>query len=156
MPDDLYDRDALIWSERQAELLRRLSNGERVNEAIDWPHVIEEIEDVGRSQLTGCESLLRQAMVHLIKLRLGEDRSVAHWRAEIASFLADAQARFAPSMRQRIEVQVLYVKAIRQLRGGSADLALERLPAMCPVTLDDLLDETINVAALEARFAISA
>ena len=46
MPDDLYERDILAWSERQAELLRRVANGERVND-VDWPHVVEEIADVG-------------------------------------------------------------------------------------------------------------
>ena len=46
MPDDLYDHDALAWSEHQASLLRRVARGERVNE-VDWEHVIEEIEDRG-------------------------------------------------------------------------------------------------------------
>jgi hypothetical protein len=50
MPDDLYERDILTWSEQQAELLRRMARGERVNE-LDWAHVVEEIEDAGLSQL---------------------------------------------------------------------------------------------------------
>jgi hypothetical protein len=50
MLDDLYDRDALAWSEHQAGLLRRVARGERVNE-VDWEHVIEEIEDAGLSEL---------------------------------------------------------------------------------------------------------
>jgi hypothetical protein len=29
MPDDLYERDILEWPERQANLLRRVANGER-------------------------------------------------------------------------------------------------------------------------------
>lgn len=45
MPDDLYQRDVLIWAEQQADLLRRLSLGECVNAQIDWPHVIEELHD---------------------------------------------------------------------------------------------------------------
>ena len=50
---DLYDTDILLWSERQADLLRRHAAGERVNDAsIDWPNIVEEIEDVGRSELT--------------------------------------------------------------------------------------------------------
>lgn len=67
MPDDLYDRDVLIWSEQQAELLRRLAAGERVNDALDWPNLIEEVESVGRLELHACQSLLRQALVHLLK-----------------------------------------------------------------------------------------
>ncbi len=42
LPDDLYNRDALAWSERQAALLCRLSRGERLNEAVDWPNLIED------------------------------------------------------------------------------------------------------------------
>jgi len=33
-----YDTDIFVWSERQAALLRRLANGERVNDAVDWPN----------------------------------------------------------------------------------------------------------------------
>jgi len=51
MPDDLYDRDAPAWSERQAELPRRVARGERVND-LDWDHVVEEIEDVGLPELS--------------------------------------------------------------------------------------------------------
>jgi hypothetical protein len=47
---DLYD-DVLLWSERQAALLRRMAAGERVNDQVDWENVAEEIEDVGRSSL---------------------------------------------------------------------------------------------------------
>jgi hypothetical protein len=59
---DLYDADILEWSERQAALLRRVAAGERVNDtAPDWPNIIEEIESVGRSQLSAVRSLLTQA-----------------------------------------------------------------------------------------------
>jgi hypothetical protein len=48
---ELYEGDILLWSERQAALLLRRAAGELVNDAdIDWPHVSEEIEDVGRSE----------------------------------------------------------------------------------------------------------
>jgi hypothetical protein len=63
MPDDLYDRDALAWSEHQADLLRRLARGERVND-VDWAHVVEEIEDVGLAELHAVESCLDQMLVH--------------------------------------------------------------------------------------------
>ena len=46
---DLYDTDILTWSERQADLLRRMARGERVNDQIDWGNVAEEIEDMGNN-----------------------------------------------------------------------------------------------------------
>src|SRR5262245_32330424 len=43
-----YDTDILLWSEHQAELLRRHAAGERVNDAaLDWPNIVEEIEGEG-------------------------------------------------------------------------------------------------------------
>ncbi len=152
MPDDLYDRDALIWAEQQANLLRRLAQGERVNDAVDWPHVIEEIEDVGRSQLSGCESLLRQAMVHLLKLWAFPDGPAAHWRGETIGFLADAQSRFSPSMRQLIAMDALYAKALRQVREGERiGLTMRDLPDRCPFTLDELVAEDSEVRELIGR-----
>jgi hypothetical protein len=63
-----YDSDILEWSERQAELLRRRAAGDLVNEAeLDWPNIAEEIEDVGRSELHAVESLLVQALRHMLK-----------------------------------------------------------------------------------------
>jgi hypothetical protein len=152
MPDDLYDRDALAWSERQAELLRRVARGERVND-VDWEHVVEEIEDVGISQLNAVRSYLYQMLVHLLKLRgWPELESELHWRGEIDAFQTNAEGRFAPSMRQRIDVVTIYGRAIRQIGltqyGGKPALTP---PATCPVTLDQLL--TAPVEKLEAAFS---
>ena len=141
MPDDLYRRDALQWAESQAALLRRLAIGEGVNETIDWPNVIEEIQDVGLSELRACRSLLLQAMSHLLKLHAWPaSQSAAHWRSEVGVFLDDAEQRFTPSMRQRVELNELYVKAFRRAIEVADDSASPRpLPSTCPFALDELL-----------------
>ena len=153
MPDGLYERDILVWSEEQANLLRRLEAGERVNGAIDWPNVIEELESVGRSELHACESLLRQALIHLLKLHAWPgSRAASHWRAETLGFLADAQARFSPAMRQRITLSALYAIALRQVGLATDDTgAPQPPPETCPYTLDDLLANAPDIAALVAR-----
>ncbi len=149
MPGDLYDRDILVWSEQQAALLRRLAAGERVNDAVDWPHVIEEVGDLGISELRACRSLLRQAIVHLLKIHLHPDGPVAHWLGEAAGFLADARAAFTPSMRRRLEVGDIYDDAVAQLRSGGD---VGPYPAGAPFTLDDLLARDAEAGALTARF----
>ena len=53
MPDDLWRTDTYTWSLQQAERLRRLRDGERVND-LDWDNVIEEIESAGRSTSMQC------------------------------------------------------------------------------------------------------
>ncbi len=121
MPDGLYERDILSWSQHQADLLRRLARGERVND-VDWEHVVEEIEDVGLSELHAVESFLDLMLVHLLKIHgWPNSPSVDHWRAEVGSFQKNATRRFAPSMRQRIDVAKLYADAREQLDGACYD-----------------------------------
>ena len=149
MPDHLYDRDALAWSERQAALLRRVARGERVND-IDWDHVVEEIEDVGLSQLNAVHPYLRQMLAHLLTLPGWPDSDACErWRNEVATFQVDAIARYAPSMRQRIDLPRAYELAQRQIApmrlGNHAGLPA---PASCPITIDQLL--TAAVESLEA------
>ena len=153
--DGLYERDALAWAEQQAALLRRLAAGEAVNEAVDWPNVIEEVEDVGQSQLRACRSLLRQALVHLLKLRAWPDSLAAgHWRGELAGFLIDARDCFTPSMRQRIDPSDIYGTALVQVRSGASDTAPPRpLAETCPFALDELLAKPPDVSALSAKLA---
>jgi Domain of unknown function DUF29 len=87
------------------ELLRRLAHGERV-EGVDWDHVIEEVEDVGRSEWYSVEMLLRHAMVHLLRVAAWPDaQPCERWRSEVVGFLADTEQRFSPSMAQKIGLQ---------------------------------------------------
>ena len=151
MPDDLYDRDSLAWSLQQATLLRRHAGGERVN-GIDWDHVVEEIEDVGLSQLNAVRSNLRLVLLHLLKLHLWpEDTARRHWRDGIVAFRAWAEDRFSPSMRQRIDLEALYRVAVRDAGSLDYDTPPARVPpAACPVTLDQVLSASCQ--ALEAAF----
>jgi hypothetical protein len=139
---DLYDSDILLWSEQQAELLRRLAAGERVNDQVDWENVAEEVESVGRDQLHAVESLLVQALLHMLKAQAWPAcRDAAAWRAESIRFRGDAAARYAPSMRQRLDLAHLYRRALRALpetMGGQPPLAV---PETCPMTLDEMLSE---------------
>jgi Domain of unknown function DUF29 len=151
MPNDLYDRDVLAWSEHQADLLRRLARGEHVND-VDWEHVIDEIESVGRTGLNDLTSYLRRMLVQLLKV-LGwpESPCVHGWRAELVRFQGEAERRFAPSMRRRIDVRRLYADAVQQLEPLRNE-AITPLPwsTRCPVTLDQLLND--RWAELERTF----
>jgi hypothetical protein len=142
MSDGLYERDVLTWSQHQADLLRRFGRGERVND-IDWTNVAEEIEDVGLSELHSVESFLNLILVHLLKPPAWPDSETSrHWRGKIVAFRNNANRRFAPSMRQRIDVGALYAEAIEQLRETDPGV---RLPAQNPFSVDNLLKDDTEV-----------
>ena len=122
-------------------MLRRLATGERVDDAVDWPNLIEEVESLGRSELHAVESLLARALEHLLRLYgWPEARDAQHWRGEIGSVLLSARRRFTPGMRQVIDLSTLYSDA----RDAVVAMALEgaaprRPPGACPYDLGVLL-----------------
>ncbi len=138
-----YDTDILLWSERQGELLRRRAAGELVNEAeVDWPNIAEEIESVGREQLHAVESLLMQALVHMLKADAWPVcRDAPNWRADAIAFRADATRRYVPSMRQRIDLGRIYRQALRAMPETIDGQVPLPVPRTCPVTLDELLSD---------------
>jgi hypothetical protein len=139
---DLYDTDILVWSEHQAGLLRCLARGEPANERPDWENLIEEIESVGRSQLSSVRSHLVQSLVHDLKAETWPlSRDVPHWRAEARRHRFDAAEAFTPSMRQRIDLAKLYRQAIKLLPETMDGQPPLPVPVECPVTLDELLGE---------------
>jgi hypothetical protein len=139
---NLYDSDILLWSDQQAALLRRLAAGERVNDRIDWLHLIEEVESVGNEQVHAVNSLLLQALVHILKATAWPDsRDAPHWRAEAELFRAQAADRFVPSMRQRIDLEKLYRRARRAMPETIDGVVPLPVPITCPQDLDQLLRE---------------
>jgi hypothetical protein len=141
----LYDEDIVLWSEQQADLLRRRAAGQLVNDAeLDWPNIAEEIEAVGNEQRFAVESLLVQAIVHLLKAHAWPDcRDAPTWRADSMRFRGDAAARFVPSMRQRLDLARIWRRAVRAMPETIDGVALSPLPAACPYSLDELLSEAL-------------
>ena len=152
MQGNLYERDVLIWSEQQSELLQRLARGERVSADIDWANLIAEVRDVGQSELRAVESLLRQAIVHLLKMRGWPEGPVAHWRSETIGFLADAEQRFTPSMAARIDLARAFRRALKQVESVEVDgRRAALLPTVCGLTVAEMLAEDADVMALAER-----
>ena len=140
---DLYEDDILLWSERQADLLRRRAAGELVNDAaLDWSNIAEEIEDVGRSEFRSCRSLLRQALRHMLKAEAWPlSRDAPTWRADAVDFRRQARDAFAPSMRHKIDLAALYADALAALPDTMDGQPPLPVPETCPVTLEELLSD---------------
>ncbi len=139
---DLYYDDVVLWSERQRDLLRKVAAGEQVNEAPDWPNIIEEIESVGSEQIHAVRSLLRQALIHMLKAEAWPlSRDAPSWAADAIEFRTQAADRYTASMRQRLDIARIYRQALRALPAKIDDLPPLPLDPVCRVTLDDLLSD---------------
>jgi hypothetical protein len=105
-----YDVDVLAWSERQADLLRRLAAGERVNDAdLDWTNIAEEIESVGRSERSALSSNIAIIIEHLMELEASPapepracwQETIVRARGEIERLLEDS-----PSLRPAVAAAI--------------------------------------------------
>jgi hypothetical protein len=100
---DLYDDDIVLWSERQAELLRRVGAGEQINDQVDWGNVAEEIESLGRSERSTLASHINTVIEHLARLealpamdpRNGWIETILRTRGRIENVL-----EFSPSLER--------------------------------------------------------
>ena len=70
-------------------------------------------------------------------------------REKIEAFQAEAAQRFAPSTRQRIDLDRLYARALRQLTVADYGRPPQLSPIEGLLTGDQLLND--DVATLEAR-----
>jgi hypothetical protein len=149
MPDDLIHKDAYAWSLAQADRLRRLRAGERVND-LDWDNIIEEIESLGRSEATAVESLLGQSVLHLLKIRAWPGHPAARkWRVDAAEFLLQAQERYRPSMAQIVDLPRVLHYARKRLPLQRFTTPAQPLPPIGDIPLSVLAEDT-PLDALEA------
>jgi hypothetical protein len=78
MTNKLYETDFYAWTQQQAGLLRQEEYAE-----IDWPHLIEEIESLGKSQQQEVRNRLRVLILHLIQWQYQPMCQSASWRYTI-------------------------------------------------------------------------
>ncbi len=150
MPGDpLYDTDFYTWTQRQAELLQ-----ESGDNRLDREHLAEEVADLGRSELRACESHLLQALIHLVKLAETTNApSAGHCSAEAELQLDQGQKAFSPGMRQHIDPDALWRKAVKIANRQLADFGEPGVPQdlPSPFALDDLLSPEFEPADARAR-----
>jgi hypothetical protein len=137
-----YDTDILAWSGRQDALLRRVRAGEQVSDPLDSDNVIEEVDSVGREQLRKVESLAVKAPVGMLKVQVWPNSlNVPHWGAEIRGYRRQLRRRYAPSMRQKIDLASLYDDALAEIPVTMHRPPPRPVPAECPTTLEALLSK---------------
>jgi Domain of unknown function DUF29 len=138
---DLYDADFGLWTERQADALRRRAGNE-----IDWENVAEEIETLGNNNKRELASRITTLLVHLLKLRLSPAAEPRRqWQATAIEQQAQIKAliRQSPSLRSGIAVIIEEeLPTARKLAALALDEHGELAADIMTITFDekDVLD----------------
>jgi hypothetical protein len=144
-PEQRYEDDFYAWTREQAAALRRLA-ATRPNVELDFPHLIEEVTDLGVSQRDAVRSLVRRIIEHCLKLEYAAARNPrAGWRETIVDARIVLEDKLTRTLHRGLQRRLLklYDQARRaadaSLRVHGEKPAAEALPATCPYRLVDLL-----------------
>jgi hypothetical protein len=134
----LYERDFYMWIEQQAARLREGRLGE-----IDVANLLEEIEDMERSEKRAIESKLIVLLTHLIKYRTQPDQRSSSWRGAIVEHRRRLRQllRESPSLvpyAHEIFAEC-YADGSEQAAADSG-LSPKNFPGEPPFTLEQALD----------------
>lgn len=134
-----YEDDVYGWSQRQAELLRAGHYDD-----VDMENVAEEIDSLGKSQVSSLESCYRLIAAHLLKFLFQPERSSRSWQVTVVRERLNAQSCLDASPSLKPRRAALFDKAYRQARKlASAETGLpsKTFPTDPPFTLDELSSE---------------
>ncbi len=132
-----YEEDYYLWIQTMVE---QLKNRNYLN--VDWDNLIEEIEDMGKSQKRAVESLLLRLTEHLLKLKYWEgekERNQKHWQSEVVNFRVLLRKRLKESPSLKAILPEMYLETLTDSKRSMSKLF--DLPEEIELTLSQVLDE---------------
>ncbi len=143
-PEELYEEDFYAWTRDQARALRRLA-ASRPNLGLDFPHLIEEVADLGTSQRDAVRSQLRRVIEHCLKLEYSPARDPrAGWQETMVNARIELEDKLTATLHRglRRRLPKLYDQARRAAAASlrvHGETEAAALPETCPYRLADLL-----------------
>lgn len=133
-----YDTDVVAWANEQARLLRA-----RRFDLLDWEHLAEEIEDVGKSEQRELNNRMAVLLAHLLKWQCQPERqgnsrarTIKEQRRGIVSRLEDT-----PSLKGKLTESRwwdnVWADAVAQ---ATSETGIDTLPEVCPWAVDEILN----------------
>jgi hypothetical protein len=135
-----YEQDFHSWIEKHINLLKTGKFDE-----IDAEHLIEELEDMGKSNIRELESRFVILIAHLLKWQFQLDKQSSSWRGSINEQRVQILRllKKTPSLRRELNnaISDSYSDALF-LASDETGLPEITFPQNCPYTIEQLLDKT--------------
>ena len=134
-----YDTDLTAWANHTAHLLR-----EKRWEEVDWDHLIEEVEDLGKSERGAIGSQMERIMLHLLKWEYQPQRRSDSWLDSINDGRSQIHRKIedSPSLKNYPD-QILEKEYKRACRGAARQTGLDitTFPLTCLYSTEQILGD---------------
>lgn len=134
----LYETDFYAWTQAQVALLR-----DRQWQAVDLPHLIEEVEALGRQQRQELRNRFGVLLGHLLKWDYQPSQRSRSWRSTIRVQRLDITDLLDDNPSLKPYLAEALAKGYRKgqiLAASETGLPDRRFPAACPYTVEMVLD----------------
>jgi hypothetical protein len=134
----LYERDFYLWLEQQAAMLR-----EGRLDGLDVANLLEEIEDIGRSDRKAIKSNLAVVLLHLLKYEFQPKRRSRNWLDSILEHRQRLRDDLAESPSLKSHLEAVFPAAYADARARAivqTGLSERAFPRISPYTLVQALD----------------
>jgi hypothetical protein len=135
----LHDTDFYSWTQQQAALLRMGNLAE-----LDVTNLIDEIEDMGRSERRAIKSRIEVLLMHLLKWQYQPAHRSTSWRATITGQRRKIKKLLQQNPSLKPELNTIVVDAYEDAcfdAAGETGLDEHGFPVECPWTVAQSMDE---------------
>lgn len=138
-----YDGDYTAWAFDQARRLRALNSND-----IDAANLAEEIEDLGKGEVSKLESFLRLIILHMLKWDYQPGRRTRSWGDSIRIHRrhTEKQLRKNPSLKAVLDEEVGEAFEIARLEAIiETGLSPKHFPEVNPYTFDVIMNRELRL-----------
>jgi hypothetical protein len=143
----LYQTDYAEWARRNAELLRA---GDYA--ALDIEHLLDELDDMGKSEQRELENRLTVLLAHLLKWEYQYQSLTGRWQEfkgdSWRATIIEQRDRLAKRLRKTPSLKAMLIETIGEAYADAIELAhketrlpRETFPSVCPYTESQILDD---------------
>ncbi|WP_158809454.1 DUF29 domain-containing protein [Beijerinckia sp. L45] len=136
----LYEADFYAWTQEQAGLLK----AGRLDEA-DLANILEEIETLGRKEVSELRSRYRVLLQHLLKQIYQPEKSSRSWTTTILNQRIEIAQHMEENPSLKAKADTIFLKAYadaRKLAASETGLDIGIFPATPPFTRDQAVDQS--------------
>jgi hypothetical protein len=134
----LYESDFYAWALQNAALFK----AKRFDE-LDFEHLAEEIESMGKSEGRELNSRLEQLLLHLLKWQYQPQRQCRSWQTSINKQRIGIDQVLDENPSLKYELEERYQQSYKYARRHAATetrLSIHKFPEHCPYPLQEALD----------------